>query len=71
MTTVKFKPGKISRLMESGVARVEDNPNEIRRRSRTARERSAELLSESKKLLAIIRKRRAEARGAAQSSSPV
>ena len=57
MGTVKHKPEKVSRLVESGNTRVDDDPHDTRRRSRLTRARSTELLNKSKKLIAAIRER--------------
>src|SRR5262249_5074036 len=61
MVPLKLKPEKLSRLLESGVNGIENDPRELVRKSRLTRARSRELLERSRKLMDAMRQRRANA----------
>lgn len=60
MGTIKLRAETetVSRLLDSGLTRQEDDPQEAVRKSKAIRARSRELIERSKKLIAASRQKR-------------
>jgi len=61
MADIKLKPERMLPLLDSGVNRIENDPREIVRKSRSTRARSLELIDKSRRLIDSMRQRRDKA----------